>query len=78
MLDELKNIRQQQTAMDREENELGVSCIAAPVFDIQQRVPFAVSVSLPTAKLQQIGVKKLMAPVVATAKAISAELGFHG
>ncbi|WP_455813786.1 IclR family transcriptional regulator [Pseudomonas graminis] len=78
MLEELKNIRQQQTAMDREENELGVSCIAAPVFDIQQRVPFAVSVSLPTAKLQQIGVKKLMAPVVATAKAISAELGFHG
>ncbi|MEJ5174069.1 IclR family transcriptional regulator domain-containing protein, partial [Erwinia sp. MYb416] len=53
-------------------------CIAAPVFDIQQRVPYAVSVSLPTAKLQQIGVKKLMAPVVATAKAISAELGFHG
>lgn len=78
MLQELQSIRQHQTAMDREENELGVSCIAAPVFDINQQVLYAVSVSLPTAKMQQIGVKKLMAPVVATAKAISAELGFHG
>lgn len=78
MLEELKIIRKLQTAMDREESELGISCIAAPVFDIQQRVPFAVSVSLLTAKLEQIGIKKLMPPVVATAKAISTELGFNG
>ncbi|WP_054634624.1 IclR family transcriptional regulator [Pantoea stewartii] len=75
MQQELRDILQQRTAMDREENELGVTCIAAPVFDIQQRVPYAVSVSLPTAKLQQIGAKNLMAKVVATAQAISHELG---
>ena len=28
--------------MDREENELGVSCIAVPVFDIHGRVPYRV------------------------------------
>ncbi len=77
MMEELKSIRQLKTSMDREENELGVSCIAAPVFDIQKRVPYAVSISMPTAKLQQVGVKKLTASVVATARAISEELGYH-
>jgi len=76
MYEELADIRQRGMAMDREENELGVSCVAAPVFDIQQRVPYAVSVSLPTAKLQQIGVKSLIKPVLATAQRISQELGF--
>ncbi|HGM5834665.1 TPA: IclR family transcriptional regulator [Serratia marcescens] len=76
MYEELTDIRQRGMAMDREENELGVSCVAAPVFDIQQRVPYAVSVSLPTAKLQQIGVKSLIKPVLATAQRISQELGF--
>ncbi|MBI3310271.1 MAG: IclR family transcriptional regulator, partial [Serratia liquefaciens] len=50
--------------------------VRVPVFDIQQRVPYAVSVSLPTAKLQQIGVKALIKPVLATAQRISQELGF--
>lgn len=49
--------------------------IAAPVFDIQQRVPYAVSVSLTTAKLQMMGAKNLTARVVATAQAISEEPG---
>lgn len=75
MQQELKDILQQRTAMDREENELGVTCIAAPVFDIQQRVPYAVSVSLPTAKLQLMGTKNLMTRVVATAQAMPEELG---
>ena len=46
MFDELAHIRESGAAMDREENELGVSCIAVPVFDIHGRVPYAVSISL--------------------------------
>jgi DNA-binding IclR family transcriptional regulator len=40
-----------------EENELGVSCIAVPVFDIHHRVPYAISISLSTSRLKQIGEK---------------------
>ncbi|WP_371271378.1 IclR family transcriptional regulator domain-containing protein, partial [Enterococcus faecium] len=29
-------MRERNMAMDREENELGVSCLAVPVFDIHQ------------------------------------------
>ncbi|MDF7728942.1 IclR family transcriptional regulator C-terminal domain-containing protein, partial [Enterobacter hormaechei subsp. steigerwaltii] len=56
---ELAHIRESGAAMDREENELGVSCIAVPVFDIHGRVPYAVSISLSTSRLKQVGEKNL-------------------
>ncbi len=52
MYDELAQIRETSMAMDREENELGVSCIAVPVFDIHHRVPYAISISLSTSRLK--------------------------
>ncbi|HCL6072291.1 TPA: IclR family transcriptional regulator YiaJ [Citrobacter freundii] len=76
MYDELAQIRESSMAMDREENELGVSCIAVPVFDIHGRVPYAVSISLSTSRLKQIGEKNLLKPLRETAQAISNELGF--
>lgn len=63
--------------MDREENELGVSCIAAPVFDIHGRVPYAVSISLSTSRLKQVGEKNLLKPLRETAQAISNEPGIY-
>jgi DNA-binding IclR family transcriptional regulator len=57
----LAQIRESSMAMDREENELGVSCIAVPVFDIHGRVPYAVSISLSTSRLKQIGKKSTQA-----------------
>lgn len=46
MYDELVEIRTRSMAMDKEENELGVSCIAVPVFDIHGRVPYAITVDV--------------------------------
>lgn len=57
MKKELETIRERGFAMDDEENELGVSCIACPIFDHQQHVHYAVSVSLSTARLNQLGEK---------------------
>ena len=54
----------------------GVSCIAVPVFDIHGRVPYAVSISLSTSRLKQVGEKNLLKPLRETAQAISNELGF--
>ncbi|PIP00864.1 DNA-binding transcriptional repressor [uncultured Pleomorphomonas sp.] len=75
MLHELAAIRADNYALDREENELGVSCVAAPVFDIQGRVPYAASISLSTARLEKIGLASLLGPLKETARRISAELG---
>ena len=73
---ELAQIRERNMAMDREENELGVSCLAVPVFDIHGRVPYAISISLSTSRLKQVGEKNLLKPLRDTAEAISRELGF--
>ncbi|MDY2947180.1 MAG: IclR family transcriptional regulator [Mannheimia varigena] len=75
MKKELETIRELGFAMDAEENELGVSCIACPIFDHQQKVHYAVSVSLSTARLNQLGQENLLPAIQETAEKISAELG---
>ncbi|MBB5193555.1 DNA-binding IclR family transcriptional regulator [Silvimonas terrae] len=72
---ELAQIRATGIAFDREENELGVSCIAAPVFDVKQRVEYAISTSLPTSRLAAQGQEALIGPIRLAARQISAELG---
>jgi DNA-binding IclR family transcriptional regulator len=72
---ELERIRSCGKSVDREENELGVTCVAAPVFDIYNRVQYAVSVSLSTAKLDGIGEDNLVEPIREAASRICRELG---
>ena len=62
-------------AVDREEKELGIGCIAAPIFDVSGQVKHAVSVSLTSAKLIKLGEKALATQVMAAAAEISRELG---
>lgn len=75
MKKELLEIGQCGYAVDREENELGICCVAAPIFDVTGRMPYSVSVSLTTAKLRDIGEKTLAEKVMTTARRISEELG---
>lgn len=77
MYKELEEIRQTCLARDREENELGVSCIAAPIFDMQNQVKYSVSISLSTSRLQQTNEKWLLEQLKQTALAISQELGYQ-
>lgn len=76
MKKELKSILAQYVARDREENELGVSCLAAPIFDVSRQIRYAVSISLPTILLEKRGEKSLVAPLLETAAGISKELGY--
>ncbi len=78
MCRELENIRGTGVGMDREENELGVSCIAAPVFDVQGQVHYAISISLPLVRLKHAGEENLINAVRETARRISKELGGEG
>jgi IclR family transcriptional regulator, KDG regulon repressor len=75
----LKMVKKQGFAIDDEENELGIRCVAAPVFDGKRRPVAAVSVSGPalrvTKKLIQDVLKK---EVIKAAAEISQRLGFTG
>lgn len=76
MKDEMKQIREAGFAVDNQEKEMGVRCVAAPVLDHGGRIRAAISVSGP---VQRIAMKRLPALsrlVVEIAGRISISLGY--
>lgn len=74
---ELETIRRQGFAVDREEREEGVSCVAAPVRDFSGRVCAAISVSGPSTRIQQ-HISSVAEQICETADELSKSLGFRG
>ncbi len=72
---ELKTIREKGYAIDREEYGLGMWCICAPIFNIENQIEYAVSIAVATASLNDERLAYLINSVQQTAKAISEELG---
>ncbi len=71
---ELARTRHSGSARDNEELELGVRCIAAGVYDDQDRLVAGLSISAPADRLDDQWLAKLLA----TAQSISAALGHQG
>ncbi len=76
MRKELADICRKQYAMDKEENELGVVCLACPIFDFSDNVDYSVSVSMSVYKLQELGIRFFLGEIAQTARDISFELGY--
>ncbi|MBA3889546.1 MAG: IclR family transcriptional regulator [Gemmatimonadaceae bacterium] len=72
---ELDTVLQRGVAFDREENELGITCIAAPVFDASGTATAAVSLSGAVVYLPPERLEELVEAVVGCARAVSKELG---
>lgn len=77
MKTELDEIRQLGFAMDREENELGVCCIAVPVFNHLEQIEYAVSVSASTHRLNADTQAYFLQELKSVALMISQELGYE-
>jgi IclR family transcriptional regulator, KDG regulon repressor len=75
ILQELKQIRQRGYALDLEENEYGITCIAAPVFDHLGKVVAAVSISGPTTRMTDDRLTQLGPIMIHTSQQLSARLG---
>jgi len=73
---ELASIRELGYAFDDEEDEIGVRCIGAPVFDSSERIVAAISVTGTTAQISMGRVQGLAKTVKKTSAAISSQLGF--
>lgn len=68
---ELASVRQTGTARDNEELELGVRCMAAGIFDDQDKLVAGLSISAPADRLEESWMQRL----TKTAADISAALG---
>lgn len=77
VLDGSKRIRELGYSADLEENEPGICCIGAPVFDHNGRVVAGLSLSTPTSRFDRYAVDDLGKNIRSKADAISAALGFR-
>lgn len=76
LLAELSQVKSQGYALDNEEIELGLTCVAAPIFDMNRSVQMALSISGPTFRMQ--GSLEQFIPLVKnTAQKVSDMLGYR-
>jgi IclR family KDG regulon transcriptional repressor len=72
----LDEIRRQGYAVDDEEFDQGVRCIAVPVFDYRGKVTGSIGISGPSTRITRARLPELAAIVVEIGKALSARLTF--
>ncbi|KIL73354.1 IclR family transcriptional regulator [Bacillus badius] len=77
-LQELSRVKANGYALDLEENEAGIRCIAAPVFDHTGKVAAAVSISGPTLRMTDERLRSLSGRMIQAGQAISKRLGYSG
>ncbi len=74
---ELAAIREKGYAMDNEEHEIGVRCLAAPVYNNRGEVCAAMSVSMPSVRLTDEEVPRFRKIIMEAAAEVSQRLGFR-
>jgi len=77
LIKELERIEQEGFALDKEENEKFVRCIAAPIRDYKGRVIAAVSISGPSYRINEDNHNFLKEELLSTCQKISTRLGFQ-
>ena len=70
----LKEIRVRGYALDNEENELGVRCIAVSLPDYRGKTKFAFSVSAPASRMDDTRIRELSQIILRTKEKILREL----
>lgn len=76
LLDELAQIRAVGVGFDRQEYELGMCCIAAPVFNHRGQVIATIGISGPSSRINPERDKELSLSVQAAAIELSSRLGY--
>src|SRR5919204_771457 len=76
LLRELESVRAQGYAVDDEENNPGVRCVAAPVFNREGRVEASMAVSGITSQLDRAAVPRIAELVKSAARKLSHQLGY--
>ncbi len=75
---ELQKIRKQGYSLDIEEHEIGVCCVASPIFDLAKNIIASISISAPYVRMDSDRIKKLSQIIVKASNDISKILGYKG
>jgi IclR family acetate operon transcriptional repressor len=78
MIEELRLVRRNGHAMDREEYQPGVTCVAAAIRNHLGAVVGAISASAPTSRASEAHLARMRDSVIGAARALSAEFGEEG
>ena len=76
LMKEVLLIRHRGYAVDDEENEPGIRCVAAPTFDSNRRVIASISISGPSVRIPHGKISELSSMVIKTSQNISKALGY--
>ncbi len=71
LLEEMKKIRQFGYSIDDEENQQGLYCIGTPVFIQSNKAAYAISISMPKYRKDEIDFNKAISDLKETAKELS-------
>jgi DNA-binding IclR family transcriptional regulator len=74
LLEHINEIRQIGYALDDEENDYGVRCIAAPIYDHTRQAIACIGISGPTVRMTDDRLNSLAAEVMSAARGLSAQL----
>lgn len=74
----LCQVKKQGYAVDNEERERGIKCIAGPIFDHKGEITAAFSISVPTIRLNTDITRKYVDLILKYSKKISGALGYNG
>jgi len=74
LMGELESIRVKGYSIDNEEQEIGLTCIAAPILDRNSKAVAALSLSGPTVRMKALDSEEIIGEVMKTAQEISSLL----
>lgn len=77
LLEELALVHEQHYAEDNEEQEPGLRCIAAPIYDRFGRVIAGVSISFPTIRFEEERLHEYVSMLQTAGRNISQQLGYN-
>jgi DNA-binding IclR family transcriptional regulator len=76
---ELEKVRERGYAVDREEKDLGVSCIAGPIYNYNDEIVAGISISGPATRLTDQAIEEFYAPrVLECCRQVSRAIGYTG
>lgn len=78
LLRELETVRASGYAMDREEIEPGLTCVAAPILQRDGAPVLAVSLSFPYGRIQGVDPAEVAGELLACTRQLSARMGYLG